>query len=330
MRYLSTIILLTLALAATLQAQQAQGGSAESRRFTEVWGSSINTVVKGAPFSAEAISESVQTLSDGNRITRSNTTKMFRDSEGRFRNEGSSSGGMGFSYTTGAGGLTSVYGFSETISIFDPVGKVRYILNPSSKTARQTSVMTFSSGTGFTVTTQSLSPAVKAQIEASGESAAAANKALEKLRAQQTESENARRAEVIALGEANVVVVPPSATTAVRGTGKTESLGTRNFEGVEAEGTRTITTIPAGAIGNERDIETVSERWYSKELQLVVYSRVYDPRFGEQTYRLVNINRSEPDRSLFQPPADYKIVTTGTYNVLAPTKAPTVQGTKKQ
>jgi hypothetical protein len=89
---------------------------------------------------------------------------------------------------------------------------------------------------------------------------------------------------------------------------RTEQLGTQNFEGVDAEGTRTITTIPADAIGNERPIEIVYERWYSKELQMIVYSKHSDPRFGEQTYRLTNINRSEPDPSLFQVPTSYRIV----------------------
>jgi len=89
---------------------------------------------------------------------------------------------------------------------------------------------------------------------------------------------------------------------------RTEELGEQNIEGVSAKGTRTITTIPAGAIGNERPIETVYERWYSDELQMVVYSKHSDPRFGEQTYRLTNINRSEPDPSLFQVPQGYKVI----------------------
>ena len=89
---------------------------------------------------------------------------------------------------------------------------------------------------------------------------------------------------------------------------RTEQLGIQNFEGVDAEGTRTITTIPADAIGNERPIEIVYEKWFSKELQQVVYSRHFDPRFGEQTYKLTNINRSEPDPSLFQVPTSYRIL----------------------
>lgn len=88
--------------------------------------------------------------------------------------------------------------------------------------------------------------------------------------------------------------------------GRTEPLGTKEFEGVRAEGTRTIATLPAGAIGNVRPIEIVSESWYSPELRVVVFSRRADPRFGETIYRLTNITRTEPDASLFQVPADYK------------------------
>lgn len=88
---------------------------------------------------------------------------------------------------------------------------------------------------------------------------------------------------------------------------KTESLGTKTIEGVEAEGTRTTITIPAGREGNDRPILIVSERWYAPSLQIVVYSRHSDPHVGENIYRLTNITRSEPERALFQVPADYKI-----------------------
>ena len=86
-----------------------------------------------------------------------------------------------------------------------------------------------------------------------------------------------------------------------------ESLGKQTIEGVEAEGTRETFTIGAGEIGNEQPIQVVSERWYSPELQTVVMSRHSDPRFGETTFRLTNINRSEPARSLFEVPADYTV-----------------------
>jgi TonB family protein len=86
-----------------------------------------------------------------------------------------------------------------------------------------------------------------------------------------------------------------------------ESLGKQKFEGVEAEGERTVNTIPAGAIGNERPIEIVFERWYSPELQTVIMTRHSDPRTGENVYRLVNVNRSEPAAHLFTIPSDYTV-----------------------
>ena len=88
---------------------------------------------------------------------------------------------------------------------------------------------------------------------------------------------------------------------------QTEKLGTQVIEGLEATGTRTTVTIAAGEIGNERPIEVVSERWFSPELQAVVLSTHRDPRFGDNTYRLTGIQRVEPDKSLFEVPADYTV-----------------------
>ena len=88
---------------------------------------------------------------------------------------------------------------------------------------------------------------------------------------------------------------------------QTEALGKRVIEGVEAEGTRSTMTIPAGQVGNELPIQVVSESWFSAELQAVVMSKHSDPRMGETVYRLTGINRSEQPRSLFEVPADYKV-----------------------
>lgn len=87
----------------------------------------------------------------------------------------------------------------------------------------------------------------------------------------------------------------------------TESLGKQTMEGIEVEGKRTTTTIPVGAIGNERPIEIVAESWYSPELQTTIMSKRVDPTSGETTYRLTNIRRGDPDASLFQVPSDYTI-----------------------
>jgi TonB family protein len=96
-------------------------------------------------------------------------------------------------------------------------------------------------------------------------------------------------------------------TSAGEENAKSESLGKQSVEGVEAEGTRRTVEIPVGEIGNERPIQIVFERWYSPELQVVVMTKHSDPRFGETTYRLTSINRSEPARELFEVPADYTL-----------------------
>ena len=87
----------------------------------------------------------------------------------------------------------------------------------------------------------------------------------------------------------------------------TESLGQQSIEGVVADGKRTTTTIPAGVMGNQRAISTVTEEWFSSELQAVILRTTKDPRMGETTYRLTNIQRSEPPATLFTLPADYTI-----------------------
>ena len=86
----------------------------------------------------------------------------------------------------------------------------------------------------------------------------------------------------------------------------TEDLGEQVLEGVLAHGTRQTQTIPAGAIGNERAIDIVAEQWYSDEIEAVVLRRNVDPRFGETTYRLVNLVRSEPAPDLFTVPQGYE------------------------
>jgi hypothetical protein len=87
----------------------------------------------------------------------------------------------------------------------------------------------------------------------------------------------------------------------------TESLGTQVIEAVNAEGTRITKTIPAGAIGNDKAMQVVIERWYSPALQTVVLVKRSDPWMGESTMRLTNITRTEPAASMFAVPSDYAV-----------------------
>jgi len=290
---------------------------AQNARVLAEVNSTSDGTVKNSPFSAEAVSESVQTLADGNRIVRNSTSKLYRNSEGRFRRE----------MTSGSGGaLGSLYTFGQGVTLLDPVGGFRYMIDPNLKTTRQ---MVFRPGndvrivTGSGLGTTTVEGAVisdkvkselKAAIEARGSGAhpVISDKMREEIRVSVAAAPAARAVVSGQMpGEAGegFTMAYTTAGSQSKWDKRTEELGVQNIEGVDAEGTRTITTIPAGAIGNERPIEITYEKWYSKELQLVVMSKHNDPRFGEQTYRLTNIARSEPDPSLFTPPQGYRLIT---------------------
>jgi hypothetical protein len=85
-------------------------------------------VVTGAPFSAVAVSETTQTLSDGNQITRKTQTNLFRDTQGRFRKE----------VTLSGFGPLAASGQPKTfVVINDPVASASFVLHPDTKTAEQ-------------------------------------------------------------------------------------------------------------------------------------------------------------------------------------------------
>jgi len=67
-------------------------------------------------------------------------------------------------------------------------------------------------------------------------------------------------------------------------------------------------TIPAGAMGNERAMDVVTERWYSSKLNMVFLIERLDPRFGRSVYRLTGLLRTERAASLFSVPGKHKIL----------------------
>jgi hypothetical protein len=232
-------------------------------------------VVKGAPYAAQAITETTRTLSDGNRIKSKTTASVYRDGEGRTRRD----------QELGAVGPWAMSGDpQQTVFINDPVAGVNYVLDPRTHIARKMPPLRI----GLTPSESSVAapgdaPRVGVKIERDVFTAVAPPP---------LSSEG-----------------PPLEFHVAPGTqkGATESLGKQTIEGVVAEGTRTTMTIAAGDIGNEQPIQIVWEKWYSPELQTVVMSRHSDPFVGETVYRLTNIVRSEPAHSLFDVPADYTI-----------------------
>ena len=91
-------------------------------------------VVKGAPYAAEAVTETIQTLGDGNRIVNRMSSMIYRDSEGRTRREQSLKG-LGI---LGAGDEPF-----KTIFINDPVAGITFALDSRSHTALKSVPFTF-------------------------------------------------------------------------------------------------------------------------------------------------------------------------------------------
>jgi hypothetical protein len=87
-----------------------------------------------------------------------------------------------------------------------------------------------------------------------------------------------------------------------------------------------VWTIEAGTIGNEKPIVITSERWYAPDLLVVVYSRDFDPRFGETVYRLDSLRRGEPAADLFKVPADFVVTNPAAPAKAAPQGAPVPAG----
>ena len=88
---------------------------------------------------------------------------------------------------------------------------------------------------------------------------------------------------------------------------QSDPLGQREIEGVETEGTRMTLTIPAGTLGNEREMQIVTERWYAPKLKMVILIERLDPRFGRSVYRLSGVKTADPPATLFRVPENYKI-----------------------
>ncbi|HEY6393229.1 MAG TPA: hypothetical protein VIX89_18250 [Bryobacteraceae bacterium] len=214
-----------------------------------------NKIVKNSPYSAQSVSEFTQTLADGNRIHRTSSGSIARDSEGRTRREQA---------MTAIGQMSGSAETMKSVMIHDPVGGTTYSLEPHAHTAHVSHNTTFN---------------VRAAVE---------SMVKEKMSAE-------------AMAKMKVRSRVPEPNT------KSEELGLQVMEGVSVQGKRVTRTIPAGEIGNDRALEIVTETWFSPELQVVVMSRTTDPRSGDSVYKLTNVSRAEPDRSLFEVPADYQV-----------------------
>jgi hypothetical protein len=264
--------------------------------------------VKGAPYSGEEVNQTDQMLADGTRIHRESRSTVYRDSEGRTRRE-----------------------TPDNITITDPVTNVTYILDPKSMTGQKlamaTATYTYSrSGSAgaagtpatstFTMTSSGDGPAriivngepldEKAVAEAMAKAkASGATQTMSYERREVTTAVSSGAGTGIGVGTGDRVMVATS-KVALRNSTR-EPLGKQMVEGVNADGTREVSTIAAGTIGNDRPIQVSTESWYSADLQMNVMTKHSDPRTGDESFRLTNISRAEPAAYLFQLPAGYQI-----------------------
>jgi hypothetical protein len=238
--------------------------------------------IKGAPYSGSAVTENIQTLADGNRIVNRTTAAVYRDGEGRERREQS---------LPNIGPFAAQGAPPMTIFISDPVAGVHYSLNPSDKTAMKLPIPQIGSLPSMPSGEHGEFHVMVQHVGIAGPAGPIG---------------------AVSSGGPPVMIYKtgagPDANPPI-----VEQLGTKVVEGVQAEGTRTTMTIPAGQIGNDKPIQIVDEVWRSPELQVIVHSEHIDPRMGSMVYSLQNISRSDPSPTLFQVPSDYMLKDSPTF-----------------
>lgn len=265
--------------------------------------------VKNAPYSAQAVSERLQQLPDGNQIERRTRSASYRDSAGRTRHE-----------------VSNDKGELRTVTISDPVAGTVWILHPQTRTAQK-----LPSRAEIARIAQGARESARVHVERMRKEGRLP--ALERREGEDRVSVNVERendgtretvrvmrlprtpgADGAAIGP--VPPVGPMIAGAVSGAladmkwaskAVSRDLGTREFDAIKAEGKQRSYEIPAGEVGNRNPIVVASETWYAPELQVTVYSKHSDPRSGDYVYRLEGIKRGEPDASLFAVPPDYQV-----------------------
>jgi hypothetical protein len=281
--------------------------------------------VKDAPFSGIGTTEVVTTLADGNRIVRTNTMKFYRDKAGRTRTE----------YSLNAIGPFTPDQARSVVTITDPAESKSYVLHADAKRADVFRMGNFGIGRLATVRGSTGPGSADFTVENGVTTAGAPHGAptrgvtMRSTTTVMSPGVMAGRATGVAVSAPLVVMssgaaLPPPPNAGVimqyaapppgdackpnsKPLPAPASLGERIIEGLKVTGTRMEFTIPQGAVGNEQPIVVSSEQWFSPELGVVVSSTHRDPMMGDTTYRLEQINRTEPDTSLFTVPSDYTV-----------------------
>ena len=301
--------------------------SADWSRFMALEMGDHGKVVKDSPYSAEAITETTQVLGDGNRITKKTATMLYRDAAGRTRQEQTAPGSTVFINDPVSGKhmvlnvdrkRATVMPNAGRIAANIDIEKIKEMAKAGKASARELRRHMDHAGHAEGAIVQKSADGTEVQIiNEPGRQVVIKRKEVDNGDGKKTVEENKEvRISVLRAGSGDESVAIAGlpmdihglmAMRAGRNKGVTTSLGMKDIGGVRAEGTQTIATIPAGEIGNEKPIQIVSEKWFSPDLQAVVYSRQSDPRSGETIYRLNNIRRVAQPAELFSVPAGYTI-----------------------
>lgn len=228
------------------------------------------TLVKGLPVSATVVMERVQTSADGNTTTRTEFAKVYRDNEGRTRHDE-----MGEAKGTEA----PVAEDPLKTTINDPVARVSFVINPKTSSARRRPFV----------------PQTDSDLRTPPAATVAAK-------------QKDLNSQILPVpGTMDMDQGLKTSNTGPSPNAKHESLGRRQVEGLAADGTRIVMTVPAGAMNNEKEIQLGCERWYSSSLKTWILIECSDSRYGKSSFRLIQIRTEAPAANLFTIPADYKI-----------------------
>jgi hypothetical protein len=288
MKYALVLILATSSCAfgqETMRTSVVYQGAGSVVATAGVMGKGMSAPVQGAPYSATITNESTQTLTDGTHIVQNSTGTTARDSQGRTRQDAA----------LPAIGNLSAADAPHLVFIMDPVMQTSYTLNLTDKTAQK----------------MSMPPRMQQADSGGGQSGGASSAGVFFTRMAGAAPMDAGMPPPAPAG----IVIHKELIGDESAQVSTEELGTQTMEGLVVNGVRTTRTIPEGQIGNDKPISIVTEVWTSPDLRTIVYSKRSDPRMGEQTFKLTNVVRAEPDASLFTVPSDFKMMD-GPQNVI--------------
>lgn len=249
--------------------------AAQATNITGPLQTTSGTGFTGAPYSGKETTVAVRTFSDGTEVTQVFETLLWRDSQGRTRQEMIRHNEAG--------------GEFRSVIITDLVDGV-YRKWETGETSAKREVGIWSVPVGLRARAPAAQP-----------------NAITQPRLATAPSDPQATEQTIVIAQSPVVEQSP-ANTGVQH----EKLSPQFINGVWAEGSRTVRYIPVdegknGEGKNGRVLQVVNELWISPELKIIVRHVVDDPRTGLTTTDITDVALGDPDPALFEPPPGYAL-----------------------